>query len=131
MSSRAVTIKTGSVQEVLPPSRTSHSKKLRQFLLIPFSLLFALCLIELPAALSLVNYSRLVGPGAMDVFLATNKSDPELLHIHPPHSHFSGQARGGNIAANFKLPAAATTLYRWVVINYQNGFRNGVGLNSA
>jgi hypothetical protein len=131
MSSRAVTIKTGSVQEVLRPSRTSNSKKLRQFLLIPLSLLLALSLIELPAALNLVNYSRLVGPGAMDVFLATNKSDPELLHIHPPHSHFSGQARGGNIAANFKLPAAATTLYRWDVNYDQNGFRNDVDLKSA
>lgn len=131
MNSPAVTIKTGSVQEGLRPSGTLCFTKLRQFLLVPLSLLFALCLIELPAALNLVNYSQLLGPGAMDVFLATNKSDPELLHIHPPHSHFSGQARGGNIAANFTLPLAATTLYRWDVNYDQNGFRNDRDLKNA
>lgn len=130
MSSHAGTIKAASVQQVLRPTSTLN-EKVRRFLLVPLSLLFALCLIELPAALNLVNYSRFVGPAAMDVFLATNKSDPELLHIHPPHSHFSGQARGGNIAANFKLPPEATTLYRWDVNYDQNGFRNDLDLKSA
>ncbi len=123
--------KAGSAREVLRPTGSLNSEKVRRFLLIPLSLLFALCLIELPAAFNVVNYSRLIGPGAMDVFLATNKSDPELLHIHPPHSHFSGEARGGNIAANFKLPPAATTLYRWDVNYDQNGFRNDLDLKSA
>ncbi|HXM20902.1 MAG TPA: hypothetical protein VN948_06530 [Terriglobales bacterium] len=131
MSSRAVASKTESVQEVLRPTSALNSEKARRFLLIPLSLLFGLCLIEFPAALNLVNYSRLVGPAAMDVFLATNKGDPELLHIHPTHSHFSGEARGGNIAANFKLPPAATTLYRWNVNYDQNGFRNELDLKSA
>jgi hypothetical protein len=129
MSSRAVTSKTESVQEVFLPTRASE--RVGRLLLIPISLFFVLCLIELPAALNLVNYSRLVGPAAMDVFLATNKGDPELLHIHPPHSHFSGQARGGNIAANFKLPPLAITLYRWDVNYDQNGFRNDLDLKSA
>lgn len=126
-----MTIKAESVQEVLHPTSILNSEKIRRFLLIPISLFFVLCLIELPAALNLVNYSRLVGPAAMDVFLATNKGDSELLHIHPPHSHFSGQAQGGNIAANFKLPPVATTLYRWDVNYDQNGFRNDLDLKSA
>jgi hypothetical protein len=131
MSSHAVARKAGYVQEELRPSGILSSEKVRQFLLIPLSLLLALSLIEVPAALDLVNYSQLVGPGVMDVFLATNRGDPELLHIHPPHSHFSGEARGGNIAANFKLPPGATTLYRWDVNYDQNGFRNDLDLKSA
>jgi hypothetical protein len=131
MSSSALTSRSGSVQVALPRAGALNSERFRRFLLIPLSVFVALCLIELPAAFNLVNYSHLVGPAAMDVFLATNKSDPELLHVHPPYSHFNGDAKGGNIAANFKLPPAATTLYRWDVNYDRNGFRNDLDLNSA
>lgn len=131
MSSHVISTKTESVPEVFRPSGILSLAMARRLLLIPLSVIVVLCLIELPALLNLIDYSSLVGPAAMDVFLATNKNDPELLHIHPPHSHFRGEARGGNIAANFKLPASATTLYRWDVNYDKNGFRNDRDLTSA
>jgi hypothetical protein len=116
-------------EEVLPLK--AKSEKLRRVLLIPISIIFVLSLIEVPALLKILDYGNIVGPASGDVFLATNKGDPELLHIHPPHSHFSGTAQGGNIAANFRIPPSATTLYRWDVNYDQNGFRNDQDLKSA
>lgn len=78
-----------------------------------------------------VDYERIIGPASHDVFAATNKGDPELLHIHPPHSHFSGEARGGNITAGYRIPASDMTVYRWDVNYDQNGFRNDTDLKSA
>jgi acetyltransferase AlgX (SGNH hydrolase-like protein) len=110
---------------------TLKSDRARRIQFALGSLVFVLCFLEFPALIKVVDYGTLVGPSAGDIFLATNKGDPELLHIHPPHSHFSGAARGGNIAANFRIPISDMTLYRWDVQYDQNGFRNGQDLKSA
>jgi hypothetical protein len=116
-------------EEVLPVK--AESDKLRRIMLIPISIVVVLSLIEVPALLNILDYRNIVGPAAGDVFLATNKGDPELLHVHPPHSHFGGEALGGNIAANFRIPPSAMTLYRWDVNYDQNGFRNDLDLKRA
>jgi hypothetical protein len=78
-----------------------------------------------------LDYGRIIGTTSHDVFAATNKGDPELLHIHPPHSHFSGEARGGNITSGYHIPRSDMGLYRWDVSYDQNGFRNDQELKSA
>jgi len=113
------------------PARPSKGAKFPPFLLVPASLIFLLLLIELPALVGLVRYQKIIGPESGDIFAATNRGDPELLHLHPPHSHFSGSARGGNITAGYRIPASEMTLYQWDAHYDQNGFRNDRDLKSA
>jgi hypothetical protein len=108
-----------------------ESGNARRFLLVLSSFIFALFLLEFLALIKAVDYGHLIGPASHDVFAATNKGDPELLHIHPPHSHFSGEARGGNITTGYRIPASDMTVYRWDVQYDHNGFRNETDLKSA
>jgi hypothetical protein len=126
----AISATTGFVEQDILPAK-SMSKNGWRVILIPISVIFVLSLIEVPALLKFLDYGKIVGPASGDVFLATNKGDPELLHIHPPHSHFSGTAQGGNISANFRIPRSDMTLYRWDIRYDQNGFRNERDLESA
>lgn len=103
----------------------------RRFLLVPVSFIFALFLLEFLALIRVVNYEHIIGPASHDVFAQTNKGDPELLHIHPPHSHFSGEFRGGNITTGYRIPFSDQTLYRWDLKLDHNGFRNETDLKSA
>jgi hypothetical protein len=90
-----------------------------------------LAILELPALLGVLDYGRIIRFRPRDAFADTDRSDPELLHIHPPHSSFRGQARGGNFAANFRVPQSAMDFYQWDVRYDQNGFRNDSDLTSA
>ncbi len=107
------------------------SEKVRRLLLAPTSILVVLVLIEFPAFVKIVNYASLIGPKSHDVFATTNRDDPELLHIHPPHSHFSGQSRGGAITTGFRIPQSDMDFYQWNVQYDHNGFRNPIDLESA
>lgn len=107
------------------------SARLLRFLVISLSVIFVLCVLEIPAAINFVNYGRVIGPAALDRFAATNKGDPDLLHIHPPHSHFTGESRGGNITSGFRIPQSEMSLYQWDVGYDRNGFRNDVDLENA
>ena len=107
------------------------SETSRRFLVAFVSVIFILALLEIPAAIKVLDYGRIIGPASGDVFAATNRGDPELLHIHPPHSHFSGEARGGNITSGYRIPKSDMGLYRWNVTYDQNGFRNEQDLHSA
>ena len=103
----------------------------RRALLVLLSFIFALFLLEFLALIKAVNYEHVIGPSSYDLFAKTNKGDPELLHVHPPHSHFSGEFRGGNITTGYRVPPSDMTLYRWDVNYDQNGFRNDTDLKSA
>jgi hypothetical protein len=107
------------------------SETARRFLVAFVSIILSLALLEIPAFIKVLDYGRIIGPASGDVFAATNKGDPELLHIHPPHSHFSGEARGGNITSGYRIPPSDMTVYRWDVKYDQNGFRNEQNLKSA
>jgi hypothetical protein len=109
----------------------SGSENLRRFLLISGGVIAALFILEFPALLKVLDYSRIIGTRSRDPFADTNRGDPELLHIHPPHSSFKGVARGGNFAANFRIPPSDMGLYQWDVRYDRNGFRNDLDLNSA
>jgi len=114
-------LETGVARGSGGPGSAALSDYTRRFLLS----------LEFLALIRVVDYRRVVGPGPADSFAATNINDPELLHLHPPHSHFSGAARGGNFAANFRIPSSDMTAYRWDVNYDHNGFRNDLDLKNA
>ncbi len=102
-----------------------------RILIVFASLVIAVSLLEFPALFKLVDYGRIIGNASGDIFLSTNRGDPELLHIHPPHSHFSGSFQGGNITTGFRIPTADMTTYQWDVRYDEHGFRNDVDLKAA
>jgi len=108
-----------------------QSENVRRLLLLAGSAIFTLLMLELLGWARILDYESLIGSGPHDIFSDTNRSDPELLHVHPPHSHFSGVARGGNFAANFRIPSSKMTAYRWDVNYDHHGFRNDVDLKNA
>jgi hypothetical protein len=112
-----------------PRVSVPHSASARRFLLIPVSLIFVLCLIELPAFFGAFDYRTLIGPEHL--WWAPNRLDPELLQVHRPHAHQSGMARGGIISWGFQIPASDMTTYEWNVTYDHNGFRNLSDLRSA
>jgi len=90
-----------------------------------------LSLIEFPALIKVVDYRPHNGSPRPNSFGALDVPDPELLHLHHPNSHFSGEARGGNSTFGSKVPRSEMTLFRWDVKYDRNGFRNDVDLNRA
>ncbi len=105
-------------------------ENVQRLLLVAGSVIFALLVLEFLGLARVVNYRRLI-LGPRDWFANTNRYDPELMHIHPPHSHFSGAVRGGNDAANFRIPSSDLTAYHWDDKYDENGFRNDVDLKTA
>ena len=116
---------------VVNPSGIFKSRNAARILLGLASMFLVVCFFEFLACIKLVDFGTLIGPASGDIFLATNRGDPELLHVHPPHSHFGGTSRGGNIAVNFHIPSSDMAPYRWDVTYDHNGFRNDVDLKSA
>ena len=76
-----------------------------------------------------MDYRTLIGP--THAWWAPNITDPELLHIHRPRAHQSGEARGGDITASYQIPSSDMTQFRWDVTYDHNGFRNKTDLKSA
>jgi len=106
-------------------------ENVQRLLLLAGSFIFAVLVLELLGLARTLDYRSLIGAAPHDVFSDTNLTDPELLHIHPPHSHFSGEARGGNFSLNFRIPSSDITDYRWDVNYDQHGFRNDMDLKNA
>jgi acetyltransferase AlgX (SGNH hydrolase-like protein) len=106
-------------------------ENVRHLLIRAGSAIFALLVLELLGLGRILDYRSLIGLAPHDVFADSNRDDPELLHIHPPHSHFSGAAPGGNFSANFQIPPSDMTTYRWDVNYDYHGFRNDVDLKNA
>src|ERR1700758_3832946 len=100
-----------------------------RLLLAGASVAFVLFLIELPALLGILDYRTLIGPYHM--WWAPNVKDPELLAIHRPGARQQGEARGGDAASSYDIPAADLTDFHWDVTYDGHGFRNRQNLRHA
>ena len=107
----------------------STNKIVHRLLLAGASAAFVLFCIELPALLGVLDYRSVLGPYHM--WWAPNVKDPELLAIHRPQAHQQGEARGGDAASSYQLPAADLTTFHWDVTYDRNGFRNRQQLHRA
>ena len=108
-----------------------RSAKLHRLLLAAASVVFALALVEFPAAINLVDYHTIIGARPADSFAGGNVNDPELLHVHRPHLRLIGSARGGQYAHQYQIPPSDMTLYKWDAKYDRNGFRNEDDLRRA
>jgi hypothetical protein len=120
-----------SQQVVDRAPKVSKFTRLGQTLLTAASLVFVLLLVEFPALIGVVDYQGIIGPRPADWFAGANLNDPELIHIHRPHWHLNGAARGGVIARRYQIPPSDMTLYQWDVKYDDNGFRNEFDLKRA
>ena len=104
------------------------SEKLRGFVLVCGSLVLALCLLEIPAMIRVLDYRGIFLP--YKGVRAINIPDPELLFVHPPHLYLHGERQGGNLSEEYKI-STPLTLYKWDAKFDLNGFRNDVDRTSA
>lgn len=81
-------------------------------------------ILEIPTLLFGFDYQKVFGAGAdateLGLSSRTNKPDPVLIHIHWPHSSFSGEVTGNLVHLGIPRP------YRYKAdVRYdRNGFRN-------
>src|SRR5208283_2794544 len=86
-----------------------------RLLLIALRTILVFLLLEFPAFINMLYYRALIGTGPRWWFTATYFKDPELGHVHSPHSHLSGGASGGALAVGYDIPPSNLTRYRWDV----------------
>ena len=108
----------------LDRAESPRSLRARAIVLSLAGVLLALAVLEVPALLKLVDY-RETG------WLSMNRFDPELLFIHRPYATTNGTAKGGSIAALYRIPASDLSTYHWKVRYDGNGFRNASDHRSA
>jgi len=108
----------------------SKSHKVHRVLLVFVSLAFVLVCLEFPALIGILDYRSIFGLGRLSSY-PTDVRDPELLHIHPPHSHYSGARLGGLATLAYQIPQSDMTPYQWDTRYDENGFRNERDLKSA
>lgn len=109
------------------------TQRLQNLILAIGTVALLLIVLELPAALRLVDYRTVFRTGPA---LATgkpwqnpyNRADDQLLWIHRPHQHITGKAAGDMVAW---LGIATDRLYPVDVTYDRNGFRNARDLDSA
>ena len=99
--------------------------------MIAGSVLFAWCLVELPALFNIVDYQALEFSGVWGNLRFIRVADPELTHIEPPHAHYAGTALGGDFEGLYQVPRADQTQFHWDLTYDRNGFRNSVDLDKA
>ncbi len=110
-----------------------HGRRGRFVRLFASTLALAVCftLFELPA-LAGYDYGRLfgtrLGEAWNQISTGTNRADPELVHIHQPHTRHQGLAFG-NLVARLSIPNAEP--YQVDVSYDRHGFRNAVDLDRA
>lgn len=110
-------------------SRPAH-ETFHRVLLVVFTLLLGLGMIEIPALTGFVDYGRLIGIDAS--WLPRNRvPDPELRYTGRPYAHYTGSAVGGNALLEYRIAPALQTPYHWDVAYDSHGFRNPPGLESA
>ncbi|MEO8636755.1 MAG: GDSL-type esterase/lipase family protein [Gemmatimonadales bacterium] len=109
------------------------TQRLQNLLLVVGTIAVLLIVLELPAALRLIDYRAVFRTGPA---LATgkpwqnpyNRADDQLLWIHRPQQHITGKAVGDMVAW---LGIATDRLYPVDVTYDRNGFRNARDLDSA
>ena len=79
-------------------SSKHRGRRLRTTMLMMASVLVTITLFEVPAALFGHDYGRNFGTRTNDTWLqlttGINRADPDLLHVHRPHSRFVGTVTG-------------------------------------
>jgi hypothetical protein len=111
-------------QSDLEHAESGRSLGARNIVLSLAGVLLALALLEFPALFKLVDYRE-------SGWLSINQFDPELLFIHRRYATTNGAAKGGSIAAIYRIPASELSTYHWKVRYDRNGFRNATDLRSA
>ncbi len=109
---------------------TGHlRRRLAQTALAVSTTVLAIGLLEVPALVGF-NYGTLFGGQPEDTWLqlanGVNRADPELIHVHQPHTRYRGRVTGNLVEIG--IPP------RWydVDVAYDgNGFRNDVDLTRA
>jgi hypothetical protein len=90
-----------------------------------------LLMLELPTLVLGYDYGRIFGRGTGDTWLdlsaGVNQADPELIHIHWPHSEYRGEVVGNLVG----LGIPTETRYPVDLRYDQNGFRNDTDLERA
>lgn len=103
----------------------------RPFALMTGAIGLTFALIEAPAAAGLVNYGRLFPANRIEPLLIhRSRPDPELGHIHPPHSRQSGTTQG-DLVVSTNTRVARAPWYRYDVRYDARGFRNEADLDRA
>ena len=108
-------------------------EKLARCALTSGTLLTLLIMLELPAALNIIDYQQylLTGGGIPVGVQSLNakwwRFDPELIHIRHPHQHITGETSG-----DIRLvPPSAKRIYPVDAKYDANGFRNSADLDEA
>jgi lysophospholipase L1-like esterase len=87
--------------------------------------------IEFPSAVLKFNYGKWLGPPPQTVLdqlrLNVNRPDPELIHVHWPHSEFRGKVYGNLVSLGIPDPEPYEVDLRYD----HNGFRNDVDLEQV
>ena len=100
------------------------AERIGRVALIGGSLICAVGALELPVLLTSYDYSAILHTRANDTWLqlamGVNRPDPELLHVHKPHTRYQGTVRGNLVQFGIPNPAA----YQVDVAYDGNGFRN-------
>jgi len=110
-------------------SQSPTSEVARRFVAMTVSLGLCAVVLEGVAALRLLDYRDLFSTRDSVPWVSRdNVLDPELLHLHRPHLHWTGPARG-DIAESWHLRTGAT--YSCDVRYDRNGFRNQEDLSAA
>lgn len=107
-------------------SRQPRSVTTARFLLMSVALGLVVFVGELTSWIGLIDYRAVFGTYAQEPWARpTERLDPELLHIHRPHTRLriSGPARG-DIAVAKCLPLAASSTREYEIVYDRNGFRN-------
>lgn len=117
--------------EAVQPAKAAKSEARLRIALVAGSMLFAWILVELPAALNILDYQALQLTGAWSSVRFIRIPDPELLYREPPHARHKGSSLGGDFPAMYDVPPSEQTRYEWDLTYDRNGFRNDTDLTSA
>jgi lysophospholipase L1-like esterase len=105
--------------------------RLPRLLLVASSVGLSFACLELPVLVAGLDYGRVLGTHPNDTWLqlanGVNLRDDELIHVHRPHSRYTGEVVGN--LTWIGIPARPP--YRVDVAYDRHGFRNGRDLDRA
>ncbi|MAR13613.1 MAG: hypothetical protein CL681_27015 [Blastopirellula sp.] len=110
-------------------SAQSRRQKCIRFVVPTASLLLALMLVELPMLAGVMDYRQVFGMQLAPWENTNNLLDPDLIHLHRPHSRWVGTRKGGDLSVWAGAPKL--TEFQYDVRYDRNGFRNHSELEVA
>lgn len=104
--------------------------RLPQVILLAGSAMVTLALLEIPT-LAGHDYGRTLGTRQNDTWLqlamGVNRQDPDLIHVHQPHTRYRGTVQGNLVRLGIPMPAS----YDVDVAYDRHGFRNDEDFTQA